>query len=146
MKKPLDKGKVDEFYRVWSASVYRFSSLFLGNNREAEAATQQAFLHFFRQVAAGSADWRPLQLFRDAVQVARDCCAARGEARSEGGVGLAAALLLLRCDERTVFILHGVLGLSPEEAAFATESTTEHTMTLWKQALMHLQWLWVKRT
>ena len=107
------------FYERWSASVFTFCRLFLGDEAEAEKATTEAFLWHVRSGQSLSEHLVLAALLGRAVTLVR-----RGFSpqRVQGGDSntLNNAILLLPSEEREVFILRCVLQLDAESTYIAT--------------------------
>ena len=138
-----DGSEVRRFYERWSARVFRYCHLFLGDARQAEASLEEAFLRFCRAGFELEGEKLPLDLMRFAVIASEGRCSPpKGAPDAES---LEACVRFLPCKERSVFLLRGTLGLSAAEVAEVTNISLQEANRLWLRSLMNLR-VWLKRS
>jgi DNA-directed RNA polymerase specialized sigma24 family protein len=125
----------------WRTLAFTFCDCFLGDKEKAATAAQDAFAAFLLDSRETRNDGVPLMLLRYAMGVALD--------RSSQDTALRASNELERTiprlppAERAVFILRGVLDLSPFEVALIGRTTSDEVHRLWTNSLLRLRDLWV---
>jgi hypothetical protein len=124
-----------EFYQRWSAIVFTFCRLHLGDDRHGEAATAQAFSAFLRLALPLQKDRLPIGLLRSALESVRYFPVAVPKHASH----LRHLLLSLPVDERAVFILHGTLGLHFPWIAAVAGVPHQRIEQLWARSLIRLR-------
>ena len=139
-----DQVDVKEFYERWGPTVLRYCQLYLGDLEQAEWATREAFVGFFRGTFELDDDKLPIALMRLAVMASRSRCLplAAGDAPE----GLECAVRRLPCEQRGVFLMKGPFGLAVSEVAAITNTTVSEVKQLWFEALLRLRHLWLKKS
>lgn len=132
-----------EFYARWAPSVLSFCVLFLGDEEQAELATQQAFVEYVRGRQSFTAERLPPTLMRHAVTAATQL--APSEPRFPDSEELEEVLGLLAATERTVFILRTVLELPVSDVAYVLRMSTEQVNESWLKASLFLRDTWMKK-
>jgi len=129
-------------HEKWRTLAFTFCDCFLGDKQKAATATQDAFATFLLDSRETDHDRIPLKLLQYALGVALD--------QSSQEIGCLATDELeitiprLPPAERAVFILRGILDLSPFEVAIIGRTTSDEVHRLWTASLLHLHDLWVK--
>lgn len=122
--------------------AFTFCDCFLGDKEKAATAAQDAFAAFLLDSRETGYNRVPLTLLRYAVGVVLD-------QRLQGTTlpatdELERTIPRLPPAERAVFILRGILNLSPFEVAVIGGITNDEVHRLWTDSLLHLQDIWVK--
>ncbi len=130
--------EIKVFYDRWKTSVFRFCCLFLGCKDLASECTCEAFLNYLREKLALQTSALPSHLmgFALAAVERRSVRAARANGPSRN---LPETLLCIPCDQRAVFILRSVLGMSDLSVAAATGFPVERMRRLWRRSLFSLR-------
>lgn len=138
-----DQADVREFYERWGPTVLRHCQLYLGNLEQAESTTREAFVGFFMGTFELEDDKLPIGLIRLAVMATRSRClpVAEGDAPK----GLEGAVRRLPCEQRSVFLMKGTLGLAASEVAEITNTTVNEVKQVWIKALLSLRRMRLKR-
>jgi DNA-directed RNA polymerase specialized sigma24 family protein len=131
-----------QFFDRWATLANTFCRLYLGDSELAEQALQQGFLTYIRH-------GRPLRLDRlpaALMSLILDECdqIAIGEVDVESQ--FEAAVLSLLPQERSVFILHGVLGFQVPWIAVVTERSFSEISQLWVSSLVQLRIVIIRDT
>jgi hypothetical protein len=128
-------------HEKWRAMAFTFCDCFIGDRQKAATAAQDAFAAFLldsRDLDPGRA---PLKLLQYAIGGALD--QGPRESGSTAADELEKTIPELPAAERAVFILRGILDLSPFEVALVGRTTTDEVHRLWTDALLHLRKIWV---
>lgn len=142
MKTQWNEDDVGALYKKWGASVFTFCQCFLGDEEQATAATQDAFLAFVRDSGEPRPNRLPLKLIQHAMEASFNRSSA--EMRFPATDQLKDTLPLLPPTERAVFILRSILDLPTSEIAVIAGETTDMVQRLWTEALIHVRDLWVE--
>jgi len=126
----------------WRTLAFTFCDCFLGDKQKAATAAQDAFAAFLLDSRETGRHRVPLNLLRYAVGVAVD--QSSPERALLATDELERTIPRLPPAERVVFILRGILDLSPFEAAVIGGTTSDEVHRLWTDSLLHLHDLWVK--
>ena len=132
------------YYDRWAATALRYCKLFLGDQVEADAATQQAFLEILRRATdlGISNDELPKNLMRAVVTAASSRCA-----RSKMDLNTTdfeSCIRMLPCAQRAVFLMRNTFGLKANQVAEITNTTVEVTNRTWSDAMLRMRQLWLK--
>lgn len=136
-KGPWTEAELREFYDRWAASIFTFCRLQVGDRELAEAATGEAFVEYLRDRLPLDVESLPAELVRRAFLAT--CGASYGREEAAEDNDLRELLPALDLDERAVFILHGVLGLTLASAAVSIGMSHERARWLWFTALAKLR-------
>lgn len=130
--------EIKAFYDRWKTSVFRFCCLFLGCKDLANECMREAFLNYLREKLALQTSALPSRLmgFALAAVERRSVRPARANGPSQN---LPETLLSIPCDQRAVFILRSVLGMSDLSVALATGFPVERMRGLWRRSLFSLR-------
>lgn len=126
----------------WRTLAFTFCDCFLGDKQKAVTAAQDAFVAFLLDSRETDHDRVPLKLLRYAVGVVLDQSSQRTTRLATDE--LERTLPQLPPAERAVFILRGILDLSPFEVAVIGGITSDEVHRLWTDSLLHLHDLWVE--
>jgi len=126
----------------WRTLAFTFCDCFLGDKEKAATAAQDAFAAFLLDSRGTVHDRVPLMLLQYAMGVALD--QRSEEAALPATDELERTIPRLPPAERAVFILRGILDLSPFEVAVIGRTTSDEVHRLWTASLLHLHDLWVK--
>lgn len=131
-----------QFFDRWATLANTFCCLYLGDSELAEQALQQGFLTYIRHDLPLRLDHLPAAL----MSLILDECdrIAVGEVDVESQ--FEAAVLSLLPQERSVFILHGVLGFQLPWIAAVTVSSFSEISQLWVSSLVQLRIVIVRDT
>lgn len=140
-----NEKELREFYTKWSPLVFRVCRLFLGNDAEAEKATEAGFLTYFERELDLDRVALPILLLIFALEAGKRYCASIAK-RPDPPTELGEAILLLPCDERAVFILRNVVGLDELTVGEIVELPIPEVRKRWFQSLMHLRELMPKES
>ncbi len=132
------EDEIKTFYNRWKTSVFRFCCLFLGCKELASECMGEAFLNYLREKLVLQTSALPSRLmgFALAAVERRSVRAARAKRPSQS---LPETLLCIPGDQRAVFILRGVLGMSDFSVAAATGFPVERMRGLWRRSLFTLR-------
>ena len=127
----------------WRTLAFTFCECFLGDKQKAATAAQDAFAAFLPDSRGTDHNRVPLKLLRYALGVALDQSSQETtvQARDE----LERTIPRLPPAERAVFILRGILDLSPFEVAVIGRTTSDEVHRLWTDSLLHLHDLCVRK-
>jgi DNA-directed RNA polymerase specialized sigma24 family protein len=139
-----DQTDVRRFYDRWGPTVLRYCQLYLGDLEQAESATQEAFVGFFKGTLDLKSDKLPIGLMQLAVAASRSRSLTPGE--RNGAEGLEACVGLLPHPQRSVFLMRGTFNLTASEVAAITDTTVNEVSKLWIEALLNLRRLWLKKS
>lgn len=144
LKTPQAIEQFKNFYDQWSSLVFTVCYLFLGDQEHAERATERAFLNFFHAEAQSALPQKEIVLLQYAVASAKEACSAYAQplVRTDK---LQNVLRLIPCEQRAVFVLHGVLRVDVTATALATGLTNKQALVLWLQALTRIRELWLNK-
>jgi hypothetical protein len=126
----------------WRTLAFTFCDCFLGDKQKAATAAQDAFAAFLLDSRETGHNRVPLKLLRYAVGVALD--QSPQETTLPATDELEQTIPRLPPMERAVFILRGILDLTPFEVAVIGGTTSDEVHRLWTDSLLHLHDLWVK--
>jgi hypothetical protein len=140
-----NEKELREFYTKWSPLVFRVCRLFLGNDAEAEKATEAGFLTYFERELDLDRVALPILLLIFALEAGKRYCASIAK-RPDPPTELGEAILLLPCDERAVFILRNIAGLDELTVGEIVELPIPEVRKRWFQSLMHLRELMPKES
>ena len=127
----------------WRTLAFTFCDCFLGDKEKAATAAQDAFSAFLLDSRETSNRGTPLMLLQYAMGVALD--QSSQETALAGSNELERTIPRLPPAERAIFILRGVLDLSPFEAAVIGRTTSDEVHRLWTDSLLHLRDLWLNK-
>lgn len=133
-----EADEIKVFYDRWKVSVFRFCCLFLGDKDLASECTCEAFSNFLREkpvLQTGTLP-PPLMGFALAAVKRRSVPVSQANLPSQR---LPERVLCIPCDQRAVFILRSVLGMSDLFAALATGLPVERIRGLWLSSLFNLR-------
>jgi hypothetical protein len=130
--------EIKVFYDRWKASVLRFCCLFLGRKDLGAECTGEAFLNYLREEPALQTSALPSHLMRLALAAVKRRSALVSQANLPGQ-SLRENLLRIPCEQRAVFIMRSVLGMSDSSVALATELPMERMRGLWRRSLFNLR-------
>ncbi len=128
------------YHEQWRILAFTFCDCFLGDRQKATTAAQDAFAAFLAESSELHNSPAPLRLLQYAIGSAldqapqEDAFAAKNE--------LERTLPELPAAERVVFILLGILELSPFEVATVGRTTSDEVHRLWNNSLLRLRRLW----
>jgi hypothetical protein len=131
------ESDIREFYQRWSAMVFTFCRLYLGDDGFGEAATGQAFSAFLTLGLPLHKDRLPIGLLRSALESVRHFPIAVPEYALHSE--LCHVVLSFPADERAVFILHGRLGLHFRWIAAVAGVPRQRVQQLWVRSLVRLR-------
>jgi len=126
----------------WRTLAFTFCHCFLGDKEKAETAAQDAFSAFLLDSRETDDNRVPLMLLQYAMGVALDQTSRQTTLLATDE--LERTIPRLPPAERAVFILRGILDLSPFEVAVIGRTTSDEVHRLWTDSLLHLHDLWVK--
>ncbi len=138
MPQVRSKREVQDFRDRWSAQIFAFCRVFLGNQERAQESTVEAFLVYLRQGLAPDETRLPNLLLQCAVEAVRDKCSCR-DPRTARAENLESAILSLPCDQRIVFILRSVLRMDSVSVTVATGLAREQVRELWVSSLLRIR-------
>jgi hypothetical protein len=133
----FEEDAIGCFYKRWSSTIYTYCRLVLGSDWLAQSATEHAFVEFLRDTTELDQEKLPRRLLRNAFRTCQNRCAL--VTRGRGGNRLEDALLLLSCEERSVFVMRSVLDLTTDEVSAATGLSRIEVGELWVQALLRVR-------
>jgi DNA-directed RNA polymerase specialized sigma24 family protein len=139
-----DQVDVRHFYDRWGPTVLRFCQLYLGDLEQAESATREAFVGFFKGTFDRKSKKLPIGLMQLAVAASRSRCLTLGE--HNGTEGLEACVRSLPYQQRSVFLMRGTFNLTAREIAEITDTTVNEVNKLFLEALLSLRHLWLKKS
>jgi hypothetical protein len=125
----------------WRTLAFTFCDCFLGDKERATTAAQDAFAAFLLDSHEADHNRVPLKLLQYAMGVALD--QGPREKTLSPADELENTIPELPPAERAVFILRGILDLSPFEVAVIGRTTSDEVHRLWTDSLLHLHDLWV---
>ena len=133
------------YYDRWGRTALRYCQLFLGDQVEAEAATQQAFLEVFRSATdlGIDDDQLPADLMRSIVTAATNHCS--GFDKDLDAKDFESCIRLLPCSERAVFLMRNTFGLNPRQVADITNTSVEDVNRTCLDAMLRMRKVWLKR-
>lgn len=131
--------EVRGFYERWKAPIFCLCVLFLGDEQRASEATGQAFLRYVKENPDAANNQLPHGLVRLALEAARELCVSPAPLPGSDGPSFQEAILMLSCEQRAVFILRSVLGVSVEAIADVMGLESNRARNLWFQAAMRLR-------
>ncbi len=126
------------FYERWNTSVFRFCCLFLGCQDLASECTCEAFSDYLREKSVLQTSTLPPRLMGLALAAVKRRAANISQA-NRSGQSLPEKVLCIPCDQRAVFILRSVLGMSDSSVALATSLPVQRVRGLWLQSLFRLR-------
>jgi len=129
-------------HETWRALAFTFCDCFLGDKEKAATAAQDAFAAFLLNSHETDQGRVPLMLLQYALGVALEQSSQLTTLHPTDE--LEAMMLRLSPAERAIFILRGILDISPFEVAVIGRTTTDEVHRLWTASLLHLHNLWVK--
>jgi DNA-directed RNA polymerase specialized sigma24 family protein len=139
-----DQTDVRRFYDRWGPTVLRYCQLYLGDLEQAESATREAFVGFFKGTLDLKSDKLPVRLMQFAVAVSRSRCLPSTECN--GPEGFEACVGLLPWQQRSVFLMRGTFNLTASEVAEIIDTTVNEVNKVWFEALLALRRLWLKKS
>lgn len=139
-----DRSEARQFYDRWGPTVFRYCQLYLGDLEQAESATRETFVRFFKGTLDLKGDKLPIGLMQLAVAATRSLCLTPGQ--PSGTEGLEAVVRLLPCQQRSVFLMRGTFNLTCSEAAEITDTTVNEVNKVWLDALLSLRRVWLKKS
>ena len=138
----FDEQDFNDFYQHWGPSVFSFCHMFLGDEQQAELATQNAFVEYVRGRYPFELESLPRNLVRFALREALKL--APPSPRFPDTEELEGVLSMLEPADRAVFILRTVLDLPLHEVANITQLTNEQVNESWMKASLYLRDIWLK--
>jgi hypothetical protein len=125
------------YYERWSASVFTFCRLYIGDQGSAEAATARVFSAFFKLGLPLYQDRLPIALFRCMLASVQHLPVAIPDPaqRSE----FCHVVLALPADERAILILHGTLGMHFRCLAAVAGVSRQRVQQLWLRGLTRVR-------
>lgn len=126
---------IRSFYVRWSATVFRFCELFVGDRSRAETATEVTFLRYFRAGQSLDSEVTPVPLLRMALEAAQSQDGEVGSAVRD----LPGAIRGLPFDQRSVFILRSVLDFDLGKISEITGCTQDQIQRTWLQGMIQLR-------
>ena len=130
--------EVKAFYDRWNASVFRFCYLFLGNKDLASECTREAFLNYLREKPVFPTSALPPRLMSFALAAVRRGSTLDSRASRPNQI-CPENVLCIPSDQRTVFIMRSMLGMSDSSVASATGLPMERLRGLWRRSLFNLR-------
>jgi len=138
--KPRDTG-IRACHERWRTLAFTFCDCFLGDKEKAATAAQEAFTTFLLDSCERDHNRVPLMLLQYALGCALDQSSRETTPQATDEMERIVPRLPA---ERAVFILRGILDLSPFEVAVIGRTTSDEVHRLWTDSLLHLRDLWVK--
>jgi hypothetical protein len=139
----LDESNSRSRYEEWRTLAFTFCDCFLGDKGKAAVAARDALAAFLLDYRGCGGHQVPLPLLRYALAKAlHHGSDARQSAKANA---LESTIPQLPAAERAVFILRGVLNLSPFDVAVIGGITSDEVHRLWTDSLLHLQILWLQK-
>jgi len=127
----------------WRTLAFTFCDCFLGDKEKAATAAREAFITFLLDSRETDHNRVPLMLLQCAISCALD--QSSQETTPQATDELEKTIPRLPPAERAVFILRGILDLSPFEVAVIVGATSDEVHRFWTSSLLHLHDLWVKK-
>ncbi len=130
-------------YEHWCTLAFMFCDCFLGDKEKAATAARDAVAAFLLDCRETGSSQVPLALLKYALGAVLQQ-ASDGTVPAEANA-LELAVPRLPAAERAVFILRGILNLSPFEVAVIAGTTSDEVYRLWTDSLLRLRALWIQK-
>ena len=130
------------FFERWATLANTFCRLYLGDSELAEQALQQGFLTYIRHGLPLRLENLPATLMSLILEECDRIAVGEVDVESE----FEAAVLTLLPQERSVFILHGVLGFQLPWIAAVTGRSFSEISQLWVSSLVQLRIVIIRDT